>query len=175
MSPCTSLGKTLEHCFHFQRCDGVRPVCGSCRRKPKADRCEWDNSQSKSRVAMLIETIKTLEARIFELEHPELITPSVTLHHPYCKGEEGSFQHYTPSLGASQRCPNPSYPMVDLSSDSYWDTATASTHTSSSSASSVDGESFISGPMELEFSPATTVHTNASGCMGISLLSRQGC
>lgn len=158
----------LEHLFPFQRCDGVRPICGSCRRKPKTDRCEWDNSQSKSRVAMLIDTIKSLEARIFELEHPELITPPVTLHYPYRRDEEESFQNCSPSLDSQPQCPNPSFPMPDFSSDNYWDTATPSTDTSSSSTPSVDGESFPGGPMELEYAPAASLSECASRCMGVS-------
>lgn len=145
----------------FQRCDGVRPICGSCRRKPKADACDWDNSQSKSKVATLEETIETLKARIFELEHPELVTPSVTLHYPYRRDEEESFSHRSTSFDTQSSCPNPSFP----SSDSYWDTTTPTTTTGISSMTSINGESITGGSMEFEYTRTAFPRQDASRCM----------
>lgn len=62
-------------------------------RNPKADICEWDNGQGKSKVAILTDTIETLKARIIELENPGLTTPSVTLHDPY-----GDYKEHSPPV-----------------------------------------------------------------------------
>ncbi len=79
-----------------QKCDGVHPTCGPCMRNPKADICEWDNGQGKSKVAILTETIETLKARIVELENPGQTTPSVTLHDPYGVYKEKRYSHSPP-------------------------------------------------------------------------------
>ncbi|KAF7771695.1 transcriptional regulator family: Fungal Specific TF [Agaricus bisporus var. burnettii] len=152
-------GKACAVCrAHKIRCDGVRPICGSCRRKPKADACDWDNSQSKSKVATLEETIETLKARIFELEHPELVTPSVTLHYPYRRDDEESFSHRSTSFDTQSSCPNPSFP----SSDSYWDTTTPTTTTGISLMTSINGESITGGSMEFEYTRTAFPRQDAS-------------
>jgi len=66
-----------------QKCDGVHPQCGPCRRNPKGDLCEWDSGLGKSKMATLIEEVATLRARIIELENPGLASASVTLYDPY--------------------------------------------------------------------------------------------
>ncbi|KAJ3903620.1 hypothetical protein F5879DRAFT_803279, partial [Lentinula edodes] len=64
------------------RCDGVRPICGPCRRTPKEDPCEYADGPGRSRAQVLQETISRLEARLWEYEHPEE-TPSMVLFDPY--------------------------------------------------------------------------------------------
>lgn len=64
-----------------QKCDGVRPTCGSCR--GYTDDCHYEGDQKHSKIMELEETVSRLESRIHELEHPDQITPSVLLHHPY--------------------------------------------------------------------------------------------
>jgi hypothetical protein len=145
--------------FSPQKCDGVRPVCGSCQRKPKANKCDWDNYQNRSRVAILLETIKSLEARIFELEHPELVAP-VTLHYPYRRDEQEC------STRSNVQAPFPIAAIPNFSSDNYWDTAT---NTSVSSTPSADGESLTGDPVECEY-PPTIPGESAFRCMCISFL-----
>ncbi|KAI0821109.1 hypothetical protein BC629DRAFT_424612 [Irpex lacteus] len=53
------------------RCDGVRPVCGQCSSKGKADDCEYTGDvQGLTRIQLMEENIALLEARIRELEDP---------------------------------------------------------------------------------------------------------
>ncbi|KAI0636017.1 hypothetical protein C8Q77DRAFT_608668 [Trametes polyzona] len=61
------------------RCDGVRPVCGQCIRTNREIDCEYTDGPGPSPTQILEEQIARLESRIRELEHPELVTPSVTL------------------------------------------------------------------------------------------------
>lgn len=65
------------------KCDGVKPICGPCRRHPKDDECEYSDGPGRSRTKVLEDTVTRLEARLQELENPEATTPSVTLHDPY--------------------------------------------------------------------------------------------
>ncbi|KAH9847663.1 hypothetical protein C2E23DRAFT_490406 [Lenzites betulinus] len=61
------------------RCDGVRPVCGQCIRTSREIDCEYTDGPGPSPTQQLEEQIARLESRIRELEHPELVAPSVTL------------------------------------------------------------------------------------------------
>ncbi|KAJ7072956.1 hypothetical protein C8F01DRAFT_955703, partial [Mycena amicta] len=65
------------------KCDGVKPICGPCRKHPKDDDCEYSDGPARSRTKALEDTVSRLEARLHELEHPEETTPSVTLYDPY--------------------------------------------------------------------------------------------
>ncbi|KAF7298363.1 Zn(2)-C6 fungal-type domain-containing protein [Mycena kentingensis (nom. inval.)] len=65
------------------KCDAVRPQCGPCRRTPKDDPCEYSDGPARSRTKALEDTVQRLEARLHELENPELNTPAVSLHNPY--------------------------------------------------------------------------------------------
>ncbi|KAF8624196.1 hypothetical protein AX17_007185 [Amanita inopinata Kibby_2008] len=77
-------GRACMNCrFLKVKCDGVKPICGPCRRHPKEDDCEYSDGPTRSRTQMLEETVSRLEARLHELEHPNETTPSVTLHDPY--------------------------------------------------------------------------------------------
>jgi hypothetical protein len=67
----------------LQKCDGVKPTCGPCRRHPKDDECEYNDGPGRSRTRVLEDTVSRLEARLHELEHPNETTPPVTLHDPY--------------------------------------------------------------------------------------------
>ncbi|KAI0359774.1 hypothetical protein OH77DRAFT_1493304 [Trametes cingulata] len=61
------------------RCDGARPVCGQCIRTNREVDCEYTDGPGPSPTQVLEEQIARLESRIRELEHPELVPPSVTL------------------------------------------------------------------------------------------------
>ncbi|KAJ7182141.1 hypothetical protein C8R46DRAFT_985255 [Mycena filopes] len=75
-------GMACRPCRHFKiRCDGQKPVCGSCKKHPKEDECGYSNKPSRTQV--LEDEVQRLQARLRELEHPEESTPSVTLHDPY--------------------------------------------------------------------------------------------
>ncbi|KAJ7796518.1 hypothetical protein B0H14DRAFT_3494705 [Mycena olivaceomarginata] len=65
------------------KCDGMKPICGPCRKSPKDDECEYSDGPARSRTKALEDTVQRLEARLHELEHPEDTTPSVTLYDPY--------------------------------------------------------------------------------------------
>ncbi|KAF7294545.1 Zn(2)-C6 fungal-type domain-containing protein [Mycena indigotica] len=69
--------------YPLQKCDGIRPTCGPCRKQPKEDQCEYTDGPTRSRTKALEDTVQRLEARLLELERPEANTPSVTLHDPY--------------------------------------------------------------------------------------------
>ncbi|KAF8965744.1 hypothetical protein BDZ97DRAFT_1658530 [Flammula alnicola] len=65
------------------RCDGQRPICSQCDRAGRAEDCEYTSGQERSTVQILEENISRLEARIQELQNPEVASTSVTLHQPY--------------------------------------------------------------------------------------------
>ncbi|TFY66228.1 hypothetical protein EVG20_g4864 [Dentipellis fragilis] len=71
-----------------QKCDGQRPVCGQCERAGKPEDCGYVDSQTRSRTQILEENIAQLEARIEELENPELSQALVKLHDPLGKAYE---------------------------------------------------------------------------------------
>ncbi|KAI0775118.1 hypothetical protein BD413DRAFT_653678 [Trametes elegans] len=61
------------------KCDGIRPVCGQCVRTNREVDCEYTDGPGPSPTQVLEEQITRLESRIRELEHPESVSPSVTL------------------------------------------------------------------------------------------------
>ncbi|KAI9000431.1 hypothetical protein BD414DRAFT_511159 [Trametes punicea] len=61
------------------RCDGARPICGQCIRTNREIDCEYTDGPGPSPTQILEGQIARLESRIRELEHPELVSPSVTL------------------------------------------------------------------------------------------------
>ncbi|KAK6980551.1 hypothetical protein R3P38DRAFT_3334213 [Favolaschia claudopus] len=65
------------------RCDGIKPVCGTCRKGPRHDDCEYSDGPARSRTKALEDTVRRLEARLYELEHSESSKPSVRLCDPY--------------------------------------------------------------------------------------------
>ncbi|KZT10443.1 uncharacterized protein LAESUDRAFT_425502 [Laetiporus sulphureus 93-53] len=65
-----------------QKCDGARPICGPCIRSNRESDCEYTDGPTPSPTQVLEDNISRLEARIYELEHPEMVTPSVTLYDP---------------------------------------------------------------------------------------------
>ncbi|OCH88567.1 hypothetical protein OBBRIDRAFT_779891 [Obba rivulosa] len=64
------------------RCDGGRPICTQCIRTHREADCEYTDGTNLSLTQILEENIATLEARIYELEHPELVSPPVILYNP---------------------------------------------------------------------------------------------
>jgi hypothetical protein len=72
-----------------QKCDGVKPICGSCTRNPRPDPCEYTDELANSRTRALEEEVSRLKSRIWELEHPGetradgLRSSEVLLHDPY--------------------------------------------------------------------------------------------
>ena len=60
----------------------MKPTCGRCSQNSNND-CEYTDEGKQSRAQALQETISQLEARIRDLEHPELTTPSIVLHDPH--------------------------------------------------------------------------------------------
>ncbi|KIL56900.1 hypothetical protein M378DRAFT_435252 [Amanita muscaria Koide BX008] len=84
--------------YELQKCDGAKPTCGPCRKHPKEDDCEYSDGPTRSRTQILEETVSRLEARLYELEHPNETTPSVTLHDPYGRLHEADLQAYSPPL-----------------------------------------------------------------------------
>ncbi|KAK2459256.1 hypothetical protein APHAL10511_008733 [Amanita phalloides] len=92
-------GRACMNCRFLKiKCDGVKPTCGPCRRHPKEDDCEYSDGPTRSRTQILEETVSRLEARLYELEHPNETTPSVTLHDPYGRVHEREPRTYSPPL-----------------------------------------------------------------------------
>ena len=54
-------------------------MCGQCTRANREVDCEYTDGPGPSPTQVLEEQITRLEARIRELEHPELLSPSITL------------------------------------------------------------------------------------------------
>ncbi|KAK7059371.1 hypothetical protein R3P38DRAFT_2836062 [Favolaschia claudopus] len=77
-------GKACKQCRSLKiKCDGIKPVCGTCRKGPRHDDCEYSDGPPRSRTKALEDTVSRLEARLYELEHPESSTPPVRLYDPY--------------------------------------------------------------------------------------------
>ncbi|KAK6984297.1 hypothetical protein R3P38DRAFT_3105319 [Favolaschia claudopus] len=77
-------GKACKQCRSLKiKCDGIKPVCGTCQKGPRHDDCEYSDGPPRSRTKALEDTVSRLEARLYELEHPESSTPSVRLYDPY--------------------------------------------------------------------------------------------
>ncbi|KAJ7180812.1 hypothetical protein C8R46DRAFT_1211116 [Mycena filopes] len=53
-----------------QKCDGVKPVWGPCRKHPKDDGCESSDGPARSRTEALEGTVQRLE---HELEHQSVV------------------------------------------------------------------------------------------------------
>ncbi|TFK39826.1 hypothetical protein BDQ12DRAFT_603499 [Crucibulum laeve] len=101
------------------KCDGVKPICGPCRRHPKDDECEYSDGPGRSRTKVLEDTVSRLEARLHELEHPETSTPSVTLHDPYGQYHETQRLSKSPPLFIPDSLPlNPLSPFSPTSTSS---------------------------------------------------------
>ncbi|KAH8107677.1 hypothetical protein BXZ70DRAFT_1003124 [Cristinia sonorae] len=110
--PSTSLqrGKACLRCRKRKmRCDGSKPACQQCVRAKKADGCEYDDGKGKTRTQIMREHIIRLEARVKELESPDVTTPPITLFDPhaaspYFSESSSSSSHDSPgtlSLSAS--------------------------------------------------------------------------
>ncbi|KAJ7814481.1 hypothetical protein B0H13DRAFT_1924806 [Mycena leptocephala] len=83
MSRPLKRGRACMNCRFLKiKCDGTKPICGPCRKRPKDDECEYSEGPTRSRTKALEETVRRLEARLHELEHPEDATPSVTRYDP---------------------------------------------------------------------------------------------
>ena len=67
-----------------QRCDGVKPVCGSCANAQPPRECRYDDGGT-SHTAALQKSISQLESRIRQLEQGEPVigASTVFLHNPY--------------------------------------------------------------------------------------------
>ncbi|KAJ3874327.1 hypothetical protein F5051DRAFT_505946 [Lentinula edodes] len=75
-------GKACLNCrFHKIKCDGVRPVCGSCMRLPRDEECEYAGGPSRTKE--LEQRVIRLKARVRELESPELTDSGVHLSDPF--------------------------------------------------------------------------------------------
>ncbi|KAJ7865417.1 hypothetical protein B0H13DRAFT_2562227, partial [Mycena leptocephala] len=60
-------GKACLNCRYLKiKCDGVRPVCGSCVRVPKDDQCEYTDAMSRTQ--RLENTVCRLKMRLSELK-----------------------------------------------------------------------------------------------------------
>ncbi|RXW23877.1 hypothetical protein EST38_g1966 [Candolleomyces aberdarensis] len=124
-------GKACMNCRFLKiKCDGVKPVCGPCRRHPKEDECEYADGPGRSRTKALEEQVSRLEARLQELENPDSTTPSVKLHDPYAQYHETQRMSKSPPLFIP---PDPA-PFAPLSPFS--PTSTSSSLPSGSSGSS---------------------------------------
>ncbi|KAG6865632.1 hypothetical protein C0991_000801 [Blastosporella zonata] len=98
-------GRACLNCRFLKiKCDGVKPICGACRKHPKLDDCEYSDGPGRSRTKVLEDTVGRLEARLHELEHPGETTPSVTLHEPY-NPYHGSISKLPPSLSIPEARP----------------------------------------------------------------------
>ncbi|KAJ3931607.1 MAG: hypothetical protein NXY57DRAFT_196468 [Lentinula lateritia] len=75
-------GKACLNCrFHKIKCDGVRPVCGSCMRLPRDEECEYAGGPSRTKE--LEQRVTRLKARVRELESPELTDSGLHLSNPF--------------------------------------------------------------------------------------------
>ncbi|KAJ7164385.1 hypothetical protein C8R46DRAFT_1278640 [Mycena filopes] len=72
-------GKACLNCRHLKiKCDGVRPICGQCKRVPKDDPCEFIDTTSRTHELESI--VHRLQSRINELQG--VAGPSNYGHHP---------------------------------------------------------------------------------------------
>ncbi|KAF8175475.1 hypothetical protein K438DRAFT_1480685, partial [Mycena galopus ATCC 62051] len=77
-----------QACFDCRRrkmkCDGVRPICGQCKRGRREADCEYISGQKRARAEILQESISQVERRIYELENPRPNhQPAAPLQQPY--------------------------------------------------------------------------------------------
>ncbi|KAJ7023359.1 hypothetical protein C8F04DRAFT_1134562 [Mycena alexandri] len=100
-------GRACMNCRFLKiKCDGLKPVCGPCRKHPKDDECEYSDGPARSRTKALEDTVQRLEARLHELEHPEDSTPSVTLYDPYPQFNPSPKLTESPSYQSTRSLPN---------------------------------------------------------------------
>ncbi|KIM36232.1 hypothetical protein M413DRAFT_449285 [Hebeloma cylindrosporum] len=72
------------------KCDAARPVCTQCERGGRSEDCEYLVGQERSTVQILEDNISRLEARIQELQNPDVAqTMPVNLHQPYVANGSG--------------------------------------------------------------------------------------
>ncbi|KAH9918952.1 uncharacterized protein B0H18DRAFT_1120056 [Fomitopsis serialis] len=91
------------------KCDGARPVCGPCTRTNREYDCEYTDGPTRSPTQLLEDNVARLEARIYELEHPESVAPSVTLHDPRtATAQAGPSLQLTPVATSSTAAAGPS-------------------------------------------------------------------
>ncbi|KAK0469357.1 Zn(2)-Cys(6) binuclear cluster domain-containing protein [Desarmillaria tabescens] len=92
------------------KCDGVKPICGTCASVPALRDCEYSDSGT-TRTQLLEEQIAIFESRIRELEAlPANSNAAVRLTQPYSvAGNLQSSQHQA-SSSASSFSPNPASP-----------------------------------------------------------------
>ncbi|KIY63394.1 hypothetical protein CYLTODRAFT_138144 [Cylindrobasidium torrendii FP15055 ss-10] len=85
LTPILDRGQACIHCRRKKmRCDGAHPVCGPCSRTTRPTDCEYTDKQGRTRAEILEENIARVEARIFELEHPNAYSHDpIYLHNPY--------------------------------------------------------------------------------------------
>lgn len=83
-------GQACINCRQLKiKCDGVKPVCGSCVRNPRPDPCEYTDDLANSRTRALEEEVAQLKSLIWELKHPGQrqhegsSSSEVLLHDPY--------------------------------------------------------------------------------------------
>ncbi|KAF8184682.1 hypothetical protein BJ912DRAFT_974338 [Pholiota molesta] len=80
-------------------------ICTQCDRAGRAEDCEYTTGQERSTVQILEENISRLEARIQELQNPDVASTSVTLHQPY--GAELSSRRRAPASNATSAVQDP--------------------------------------------------------------------
>ncbi|KAH8112455.1 hypothetical protein DFH11DRAFT_1785696 [Phellopilus nigrolimitatus] len=77
-------GKACLSCRRRKmKCDGARPYCTQCIRGNRADDCEYTDGQGRTHTQVLEENVALLQARIQELEAPDLSKRPILLHDPY--------------------------------------------------------------------------------------------
>ncbi|KAF9017738.1 hypothetical protein BDZ89DRAFT_1140522 [Hymenopellis radicata] len=108
-------GKACLTCRFLKiKCDGAKPICGPCLRHPKDDECEYADSPRRSRTKQLEDQVARLEARLRDLEQPELPSP-IILHNPY----EDPAQAPTHAHGIPMLAPSTSDPPWTSTSSPY--------------------------------------------------------
>ncbi|KAJ3784782.1 hypothetical protein GGU10DRAFT_20372 [Lentinula aff. detonsa] len=93
-------GKACLNCrFHKIKCDGVKPVCGSCTRLPRDEECEYAGGPSKMKE--LEQRLTRLKARVRELESPEMTGSGLQLAEPYMTTDSGGGLSPMPGSGTN--------------------------------------------------------------------------
>ncbi|KAJ3862795.1 hypothetical protein EV359DRAFT_44423 [Lentinula novae-zelandiae] len=80
--------------FFGKKCDGVRPVCGSCMRLPRDEECEYAGGPSRTKE--LEQRITRLKARVRELESPESTDSGLQLSDPFYALDTGDHPSSSP-------------------------------------------------------------------------------
>ncbi|KAJ3982882.1 hypothetical protein F5890DRAFT_1414860, partial [Lentinula detonsa] len=81
------------------KCDGVKPVCGSCTRLPRDEECEYAGGPSKMKE--LEQRLTRLKARVRELESPEMTGSGLQLAEPYMITDSGGGLSPMPGSGTN--------------------------------------------------------------------------